>query len=319
MFNSSQLRLVSVGYVAENKLRSSDEVEISMTELQPFINGELVSGVKEESVDCIDSDGQALTFKVKTSNTIRATWFGDSTNRVTSPDVRRGEMVNIYQFGNTDKYYWKTVNMPGVNTRKLETVTHVYSNTTDESQTKLTPENAWHEEINTHEGHWTRQTNKSNGEKYAYTQQINAKDGIATPIADDAGAYQELDSNEDKHTIEAAGGAKIEVVKDEVIITCRKLTFRASDEIESTTKKSTIKHEDTTHTGNSFVGEIKDTTFDGNSFTVKTSTISFNTSNYKIASSTVSITGGSLTHNGTNVGSTHFHIGNLGRPVSPPR
>lgn len=319
MFNSSQLRLISVGYVAENKLRSLDEVEISLTELQPFVNGELVSGIQEESVDCVDSDGQALTFKVKTSNTIRATWFGDGTNRMTSPDVRRAEMVNIYQFGNTDKYYWKSVNMPGVNTRKLETVVTAYSNTTDETQTKLSADNAWHEEVNTHEGHWTRQTNKSNGEKFAYTQQINAKDGVATQIADDAGAYQELDSNEDKHTIEAAGGAKIEVVKDEVIITCRKLTVIATDEIDSTTKNAIIKHDVTTHTGSQFKGNIDNTTFTGDSFVLNTPTVTFNTSNYKIASSKVSIIGGSLTHNSVNVGSTHFHIGNLGRPVSPPR
>ena len=298
MNDTSQFRMISIGYVAENKLRTTNEVEVSLTELRPFINGELVAGVKEETVECVDSFGRALSFKVKTSNTIRATWLGEGTNRISSPDVRRSEQVHLYQYGNTDKYYWKAVTMPGSNTRKLETVITAYSNTTDETQNAMTPETAWSEEVNTHDGHWTRQTNKSNGEPFAYTQQINAKGGNVTVIADDAGAHQSLDSNEDKHIIEAAGGAKIEVVNNEVIITCQKLTVKASGEIHTITPKAT--HDD------------KVVTFNGNEFNVKVGKVTYNSSKY-------AINGGSFTHNGTNVGSTHFHIGNLGRPVSPPR
>lgn len=273
MFNSSQMRLISVGYVAENKPRSTNEVEISLSEIHPFINGELVSGVVEDSVECVDSNGQSLTFKVKTSNTIRATWKGDGTNRYSSPDVRRSEMVNVYQFGDTDKYYWEAVAMPGVNTRKLETVQHVYSNTTKEDETELTAENSWNEEINTHDGHWTRKTNKSNGEKFAYTQQINARGGNVVLIADDAGAHNSLNSVDDEHLIETASGGSISLEKRKLTIDVDVMEINASAEFIIKTPKGTFNIAESQWTGNlTFIGNMLGTasgtyTFNGNVIT----------------------------------------------------
>ena len=71
-------------------------------------------------------------FAIQTTNAIRAEWLGDSTNRITPPDVRRGEKVQIFQYSNVDKYYWQTITQPGVNVRKKETIVEAISNTTDE-------------------------------------------------------------------------------------------------------------------------------------------------------------------------------------------
>lgn len=304
MFNSSQMRLISVGYVAENKLRSTNEVEISLSEIHPFVNGELVAGITEESVDCIDSNGQSLTFKVKTSNTIRATWKGDGTNRYNSPDVRRAEMVNVYQFGDTDKYYWTAVAMPGVNTRKLETVTHVYSNTTDESQTELTAENSWSDEVNTHDGHWTRKTSKSNGEKHAYTQQINAKESNVVLIADDAGAHVSLNSIEDQHHIETASGGSFMLEKRKLTIDVDVMEINAASEFIVKTPKGIFTIDTGTWTGN--------LTFIGNMLGTADGTYTFNGN---------VITTAGLTNKNKDVGGTHRHSnvvtgsGTSGAPV----
>jgi len=290
MNDASQFRMISIGYVADNKLRSSNEIEVSLTESRPFINGELVSGIKEETVECVDSNGQALTFKVNTSNTIRATWLGEGTNRITSPDVRRAEQVHLYQYGDTDKYYWKAVAMPGVNTRKLETVITAFSNTSDETQNQLTAENAWHEEVNTHEGHWTRKTNKSNGEPFAYTQQINAKDGTAVLIADDAGAHQSLDSTKDCHIIETASGGKVILEKRKLLIDVDVIEIKAAKELIITTPKGTLNIQQGTWKGNlSFIGNMIGSasgtyTFNGNV-----------------------ITAADLINKGKNVGGDHTH------------
>ncbi len=291
MFDTSQFRMVSIGYVAENKLRSTDAVEVSLTELRPMINGELVAGIQEDSVDCVDSFGNALTFKVKTSNTISAKWLGDGTNRVSSPDVRRGEQVHLYQFGDTDMYYWKAVSMPGVNTRKLETVIHAFSNTTDENDNKLTAKNAWSEEISTQDGHWTRQTNKSNGEPFAYTQQINAKDGSVVIIADDAGAHQSLDSKEDKHILETSSGGSLILEKRTLRVNVDIIELIAAKEAIITTPIGTFNIDSGTWKGN--------LTFIGNMVGSASGTYTFNGN---------VITNANLTNKGKNVGGDHQHL-----------
>lgn len=290
MNDTSQFRMISIGYVAENKLRTTNEVEVSLTELRPFINGELVAGVKEETVECVDSFGRALSFKVKTSNTIKATWLGEGTNRISSPDVRRSEQVHLYQYGNTDKYYWKAVTMPGSNTRKLETVITAYSNTTDETQNAMTPETAWSEEVNTHDGHWTRKTNKSNGEPFAYTQQINAKDGSAVLIADDAGAHQSLDSTEDRHITETAAGGSMILEKRKLTIDVDVIEIKAAKEAIIKTPKGTFNIAKGTWTG--------DLTFIGNMVGDAVGTYTFNGN---------VITNKGLTNKGKDVGGTHGH------------
>ncbi len=103
--SESAYRLISIGYVAENKLRTEHTVEISLTELSPMLNGELKSNVDTINFDGLDAKGNPYAGQVNISNTIMATWKGGLGNRISSPDVRRGDRVEIYQFGNTDKYY----------------------------------------------------------------------------------------------------------------------------------------------------------------------------------------------------------------------
>ena len=87
--NETLLKPISVGYVANNKLRNTIDIEVVMAETTPFVSGELVSGVTALSVDGVNSKGEAQTFAIQTTNAIRAEWLGDSTNRITPPDVRR--------------------------------------------------------------------------------------------------------------------------------------------------------------------------------------------------------------------------------------
>lgn len=289
MNNPSDFKLISIGVVAENKLRSTPDVEITLTEVHPFISGELVAGLVQESVDCTNINGDALTFSVYTSNTIRATWKGDGTNRVTSPDVRRGEEVNVYQFGDTDKYYWEVLNKPGVTTRKLETVVTAYSNSTDPDITEPSADNSWVDEVNTHEGHRTFKTNKSNGEKFAYTAQINARDGNVV-IADDAGTYIQMNSSDQHIEAETAAGARVELFKDNVIITCNDFTVNAKGKITMKGNSGEFTIPNTTWKGDlsmigNMIGDAAGTyTFNGNV-----------------------ITNSEITNKGKNIGAEHTH------------
>ena len=305
MAEQSQFREVSIGTVAENKLRTSNEIEIWLDEIHPIVDGEVVGGYETDSVSCTNIYGDQQTFTVKTSNTITATWRGDGTNRFTAPDVRRGERVRIYQFGDTDKYFWTVVNTPGETTRKRETVVTLFSNTTDEQDNTPSPENSWYQEVNTHEKLITTQTNKNDGEPFAYTQQINAKEGNVVVVADDIGNYIQMNSTDQHITLETAAGAKIEIIKEDIFINCRNYTVNASGSITTKTPKATHNEDQVVYVGS---------TFD-----LKMDKLTYVASKYTIQSSTVDISGGSLIHNGSNVGNTHFHIGNQGKPTSPPK
>lgn len=293
--DSSLFRMISVGTVAENKLRSSTFVEVSLNEVNPYLNGELKSDIIEDTAEGVDRQGNRFTVMVQMANTIRAEWKGDGTNRVSAPDVRRGERVEIWQYSNTDKYYWVVAREPGSNVRRLETVIQTYNNSRDENQTESTKENSWYSEISTHDGHATFKTNKSNGEQFAYTVQLDAKNGNLV-VTDDAGLYIQANSGEQHVEVDNGGGSYLSMRRSKV--TCKTTDF------ELFATNTNINSDNIT--------------FKGNKFAVNMGQIDYSASNWKI-NSNVTINGSELTHNGKNVGSTHFHIGNLGRPVSPPQ
>ncbi|BDH16658.1 MAG: hypothetical protein [Bacteriophage sp.] len=287
----SQFKLVSIGYVAENKSRTTDQVEVSLTELHPYIDGELTSSVSQDSVSGTDADGNAQTFTVIMANTVLARWMGDNTNRCSAPDVRRGEKVQIYQFGDTDQYFWSTFNPPGTpNVRKKETVVHAYNNSTDETQNEATPDNSWFSEINTHEKHATFKTNKSDGEPFAYTLQVDAKRGNVV-VADDAGTYFQMDSGNQHIQLVTAGGGIVEVNKNDVTITCGNITVNASGTITFNGANGKVTIPNTAWTGG--IGLSGDMESSGGSYTF----------NGPVA------TNDALTNKGKNVGAEHSHKG----------
>lgn len=299
MKQDSQFKLISVGIVAENKLRTTRDVEVSLSEALPFIQGELVSGFTTETVDGVDPSGATQSFKVQLSNTIKAQWKGDGTNRVTAPDVRRGDKVMIYQYGDTDQYFWEVHTGTETNVRRRETVVTAFSNTVDETQTELTPDNAWVQEVNTHDKHITIKTNKSDGEKFAYTAQINAKDGNVV-VADDIGNYIQMSSADQTIELETSSGARVEINKKNITLTCDNFTLNAAGEVTIKGRSGNVQIPNTTWKGNlSLTGNMAATggggggsyTFNGNV-----------------------VTTGGLTNNGKNVGSTHTHNGVQGGP-----
>lgn len=234
--NESMLRPISIGYVAVNKLRNTVEIEVVLAETTPFVSGELVDGINTVSVDGVTPSGAAQTFSIKTSNTIRATWMGDSTNRISAPDVRRGDKVQILQYSNTDKFYWQVVTEPGINVRKKETIIEAISNTTDETQTDLNASNSWYKEFSTHDKRMSIKTNKSDGEKWAYTMQLDVKTGNMV-FADDTGMYVQINSEDESIELGTTSGGLVKLVKkiltldnlDEFIVNSKKGTFNIGE------------------------------------------------------------------------------------------
>ncbi len=249
--NESLLKPISIGYVANNKLRNTIDIEVILAETTPFVSGELVSGVTQLSVDGVAPNGDAQTFTIQTTNAIRAEWLGDGTNRISAPDVRRGEKVQIFQYSNVDKYYWQTITQPGVNVRKKETIIEAISNTTDETQTQLTAENSWYKEFSTHDKRMTIKTNKSDGEKWAYTLQLDVGSGNLV-FADDTGMFVQVNSEDETIELGTTSGGLVKLVKkvltldnlDEFIVNSKKGTFN----IDQTEWKGSVNYSAGTYT-----------------------------------------------------------------------
>lgn len=190
----SKLRFYSIGIVAQNKPINTDMIDVTPTEELNMLDGELTAHTENISVTGVNHDGQAYSGNVNSNNVIRAKWLPiNSSNRKTSPDVRRGESVIIYQFGDSTNYFWSTLKDDS-NLRKLETVIYSFSATTKED-TEQSASNTYYLEISTHKKCCTFHTSKDNGEPFAYTVQINTKDGIFI-ITDDVGNYYYLNSKE---------------------------------------------------------------------------------------------------------------------------
>lgn len=215
----SQLSVYSIGIVAANKKLNSKVAFITPLEITPFMDGELDAIIKDKEVSGVDSNNDSYQVKVSVSTAIEATWLPyTNTNRRTAPDLRRGERVLLWRYSDSDEFYWTTLGMDD-NLRKLETVIYTWGATRDESKDSTLPENSYSLEVCTHTKQVTFRTVKADGEPFAYTFQINAKEGAVT-LTDDVGNYITLDSTDTLIRLENIDGTWTELNKEDINAKC---------------------------------------------------------------------------------------------------
>ena len=190
----SQFQFYSIGIVAANKPLKSRHIEVTPMEDSPMLDGEITDNQDKYESKGSNSEGQAFEVSLKTTASIRALWvpFGD-TNRKTAPDVRRGERVAIYRFGDADEYFWTTMTHHE-KIRRLETAVYAYSNNSKEN-IENDSSSTYYFEISTHTKLITFHTAKNDGEFCSYNFQVNTKLGNFT-FEDDIGNFIFLDSKE---------------------------------------------------------------------------------------------------------------------------
>lgn len=335
---TSVFRMVSVGYAAENLDLESDVLKVYPAELLPFADGELTGDYSEFTESMPDGDGVVKESFVHTSNTVSSKWLPFGGNQISPPNVRRGMRIELYQSAdNNDQYYWRYSGIDN-HLMRLETVIFAFSNTRDESTTKLTPENSWFLEVSTHTKTVTLQTNKSDGEPYAYTFQLDASYGRFV-FKDDDGQIIEQDSPERRLYMTNKDGSYIDMEKTH-------LRVHTDDTIDMSTTDMTVDTTTLTANAKTAVFNFDDWTCNGSSLLVNHPSV-FSTvvtiqgllsaiggtmmtgggggggsgvqiqSNVDIQGNTA--TRGTLTNNGVNVGSSHVHASSApGAPTSTP-
>ena len=194
----SILRPYSIGTVGANKDTDSnilgDEIEVVDLESRKFLDGELTDNVQVLEGEGTGVGNQQYSASVAVTSTIKAKWLSiGNANRLTAPNVRRGEEVMIYRLGTTDKYYWDTLRNH-IKLRRLETVVYAFSAEANPSkEASIENENVYFFQISTHAKNVLFQTSQANGEPYGHSVQIDAANGKFI-YADTANNYFTVES-----------------------------------------------------------------------------------------------------------------------------
>lgn len=242
----SKFHFHSFGTVAANKPRGTDMAEIFPKEVFTMSAGEITDSVDEIDVKGKDASGQDYQGKLKTKPSMTCKWLpiGDP-NRITAPDIRRGEEVLIYRYADTSYYFW--TNAFNNIIRKLETAVWWYSGTPEEgksSETERTADNGYFVEISSHEKHIILSTSNKNGEVVRYYMQFNMAEGNFI-LKDDLGQEVVIDSVEgimevttEKEIIHNT--KKYTINCEEYILNCKTSVVNAENSATTNTKDFTV-------------------------------------------------------------------------------
>ena len=255
--NLSKLHFHSIGRVAANKPLDSKMVEVWSTETSSMTDGEITDALSTVEASGMDADGNKFTVKVDTTNSVPAKWlpFGQS-NRITAPDVRRGDRVMIWQFADGGEYWWTDMD-DGIKLRRLETVIFAISGTPKED-TDPTSENTYFMEFSSHKKAVTFHTSNANGEPFTWDFQVNAGEGNAV-LKNSAGDYISIDGVEKRIEMVNSIGSYIDINKT-------KIAIFAEDEISLNSKNIILNGKDTIHT------ETKTMTTENTTWDIKSKT-----------------------------------------------
>jgi hypothetical protein len=218
----SQFQFYSFGIVAVNKLRNSDKIFVTPMEHLPVQDGgeqsvtvgkgqtkykseDKVKAIHEQkttySSDVPDSRGIVRSTTVRSDVMIEAQWMAlSNSNRVTAPDVMKGENVILMRMADTDKFWWTTTHTErGI--RRLETVLYMFGNLA-KGLIPWKKETSYFMQVSTHDKHIHLHTSKSDGEPYEYDFYLDTRNGNFT-VKDDIGNNIVLDSKQSKITFNA--------------------------------------------------------------------------------------------------------------------
>lgn len=211
----SLLQAYSLGIVITDKERGSDYIEVVPVEEMSLEDGKLSDQKREYRVTAPDAKGVKKTEVLQGGNHIRAKWLlhGNS-NRISAPDVVKNETVEIYRYGDTDKYYWAQC-MREPSLRRLEIVHYAYCNI-PKGLVPFDRDTSYWTEVDTVNKFIQVHTAKNDGEPFAYDLVINAAKGNVK-LYDHVGNAIILDSAEDIIQLTTIAGAVITLEKGNIL------------------------------------------------------------------------------------------------------
>jgi hypothetical protein len=258
----SQLQFYSIGIVAANKIISSKDIEVVPMEHTPLVSGELTDNVSKYKAKSKGAMKDSFSIEIDTTLSIQATWLplGNS-NRYTAPDVRRGEMVAIYRFSDTDQFWWNTLKNDS-KLRRLETVIYAFSNNSKED-VENDENSTYFFEVSTHKKTITVHTSNNDGEPTTFDIQINAGEGKII-IQDDKENFILLDSVNNRLLLKNGDNSFVDINKKSISIISEELINIFTKNLSVTAKTIVVNSETTNITANAFTLTSPIINFNGN-------------------------------------------------------
>lgn len=307
MGTKTELIPFSVGLVIDDSIDNSHYIRVIPIEQHGYIDGEITDLVKVDEVKGKDSQGNNWETSYTTTNALTAKWMSNDSNRRTPPSIHKGEKVQLYRYGDSEDIFWDDFGQDTRN-RTTERQVNAWSNKPKRDSKELNSTNSYYLEVDTATGLVTLKTNKSNGEKVAYTIQVQTKKSILV-IEDDLGNAFYIDSLKKEVGMENQAKSKVQLLDKDI-------NLEALESVNIKAKNINLS------ATNGITGKAKTVNYQAStSYSVKTNTWSTNASSMiGTSSGSYGITSTSLTHNGVNVGGTHSHMEQGdGKPTGPPQ
>jgi hypothetical protein len=212
------LNCLGVGTVAATKDTNTDQIMVYLPSLFPQADGRVSASVKQVDRSSVNAAGEEIKSTLMHSNAVPAVWKNmGNTNRLTSPDVREGSQVAIYQVSGQNKYYWTT---DGVNasTFRLESVMWGWSGSPDVSENAdFDVDKFYMAKVDTRTGLMAVRTAMANGEKSMWDIQINGMEGIIQ-IGGNEGSFMVMNDMERAFTYTNADKSFLRIEKKKMTV-----------------------------------------------------------------------------------------------------
>jgi hypothetical protein len=238
------LNCLGVGTVSSTKDTNTNEIMVYLPGFFPNADGRVTTQVQEQEQVSVNASGDEVRSKTLTSNVVPAIWKNmGNNNRLTSPDVREGSQVAIYQVTGQNTYYWT---LDGVNaeTFRLETVVYGWSASPQLSEnTPFDVNNFYTMKVSTHDGLVALRTSQANGELSAFDVQIDGMAGRMS-VGASQGSMFVVDDTDQTFTYRNKPGSVVRVDKKKMsIFVPEQLNLFATEQLNIRTKELNIQAE----------------------------------------------------------------------------
>lgn len=225
------------GIVSADKPEDTNIIEVFPKDVMYNLTGEINNKQESVVINRESTDGKVKTDKITATDTIPARWLAlGGSNRVSAPDVRKGETVLIFRYGTNDDYYWEPITTE-LAKRGKETVTYLFKNTDSQDNIKEDGSNAYYLTFSTRHKFIHLHTSNNDGEPVAFDFKLDTRQGIAS-LVDSRGNNIILNSPEDKLNIKTNNEFNLETT-NKVNVTTKDCTIKC-DNFTVLSKKTSI-------------------------------------------------------------------------------
>jgi hypothetical protein len=269
----SMFRPYSTGVVVDHQVPGKHHIKVHLLEVSSALTGNLQGQEDVITAEGVDPDGGEYSDQITARNYVVAKWLKlGAGNRITPPNVRRGDKVMVYRKADTEDYYWIDNDDPEKNFRRLETAIFAFNADPEEGNYEPTPDNSYFFEVSTHRGKITLSTSQRNGEFCKYNFQFNTKDGRVV-LADNVDNVAVFNSAENQLYYRNADGSVLDITRE-------KFRLFTKDSVEIETKNFKLTAEEG-------VFDVDQMTVNNDSYTQKTSSWDLNSDSVNVEASSI--------------------------------